>query len=68
MPWAGKVQGIVEAWYAGSSGHKALANVLVGQVNPTGKLAMTFPVSEVDLPRSAIPALAPEDEGQERRL
>jgi beta-glucosidase len=64
MPWAGKVQGIVEAWYAGSSGHKALANVLVGQVNPTGKLAMTFPVSEVDLPRSAIPALAPEDEGQ----
>ncbi len=67
MPWAGSVQGIVEAWYAGSSGHKALANVLVGQVNPTGKLAMTFPASEEDLPRSAIPALAPEDEGQGTR-
>ena len=64
MPWAGKVQGIVEAWYAGSSGHKALANVLLGQVNPTGKLAMTFPANEEDLPRSVIPALAPEDEGQ----
>jgi beta-glucosidase len=64
MPWVDKVQGIVEAWYAGSSGHKALANVLLGQVNPTGKLAMTFPESEEDLPRPAIPLLAREDEGQ----
>ena len=64
MPWVDKVQGIVEAWYAGSSGHKALANVLVGQVNPTGKLAMTFPASEEDLPHAAISPLAPEDEGQ----
>jgi beta-glucosidase len=43
MPWIGKVSGVVEAWYAGSSGDKALANVLAGEVNPTGKLAMTFP-------------------------
>ena len=64
MPWADKVKGIVEAWYAGSSGHKALANVLVGQVNPSGKLAMTFPASEEDLPHLTIPALSPEDEGQ----
>ena len=64
MPWVDKVQGIVEVWYAGSSGHKALANVLLGLVNPTGKLAMTFPESEEDLPRPAIPPLAREDEGQ----
>jgi len=64
MPWIDKVQGIVEAWYAGSSGHRALANVLVGKVNPTAKLAMTFPRSEGDLPRPAIPPLAREDEGQ----
>jgi len=64
MPWFDKVQGIVEAWYAGSSGHKALANVMVGKVNPTAKLAMTFPESEEDLPRPAIPPLAPEDKGQ----
>ncbi len=64
IPWVDKVQGIVEAWYAGSSGHKALANVLVGKVNPTAKLAMTFPKSEEDLPRPAIPPLAREDEGQ----
>jgi beta-glucosidase len=64
MPWLGQVQGIVEAWYAGSSGHKALANVLTGQVNPSAKLAMTFPKSEEDLPHPSIPALSREDEGQ----
>ncbi len=64
MPWVGKVQGIVEAWYAGSSGHKALANVLTGKVNPSAKLAMTFPVNEAELPRPTIPPLPPRDVGQ----
>jgi beta-glucosidase len=64
MPWLGKVSGVVEVWYAGSSGHKALANVLTGEVNPSGKLAMTFPRSDADLPHPVIPALSPEDEGQ----
>ena len=54
----------MEAWYAGSSGHKALANVLAGDVNPTGKLPMTFPKSEADLPHPVIPPLPPEDAGQ----
>jgi beta-glucosidase len=64
MPWADKVAGIVEAWYAGSSGHDAVASILTGQVNPTAKLAMTFPKSEQDLPHVKIPALSREDEGQ----
>src|SRR5579885_3126805 len=64
MPWIGKVSGIVEAWYAGSSGHRALANVLLGNVNPSAKLAMTFPKSEQDLPHPEIPPLSKEDEGQ----
>jgi beta-glucosidase len=64
MPWIDQVQGVVEAWYAGSSGHKALANILTGQVNPTAKLAMTFPKSEEDLPHPTIPALSPEDKEQ----
>ncbi|MGH9543586.1 MAG: beta-glucosidase family protein [Terriglobales bacterium] len=64
MPWIGKVSGVVEAWYAGSSGHKALANVLTGEVNPSGKLAMTFPESDADLPHPVIPPLPPEDKGQ----
>ena len=62
MPWIDKVAGVVEAWYAGSGGHKALANVLVGDVNPTGKLAISFPKSEKDLPHPVIPAAPPKDQ------
>jgi beta-glucosidase len=62
MPWLDKVPGVVEVWYAGSSGHKALANVLVGEVNPTGKLAITFPKSEKDLPHPVIPPLPTKDQ------
>ncbi|MGH9513341.1 MAG: glycoside hydrolase family 3 C-terminal domain-containing protein [Terriglobales bacterium] len=64
MPWMDKVAGVVEAWYAGSAGHKALADVLVGDVNPSGKLAMTFPKSESDLPRPVIPPPPAENEAQ----
>ena len=63
MPWAGKVQGIVEAWYSGSRGATALANVLTGRVNPSGKLASTFPMSDADLPHTTIPPLPTEDKG-----
>jgi beta-glucosidase len=59
MPWIGKVAGVVDAWYAGSSGHRALANVLVGDVNPSGKLPITFPKSEQDLPHLVIPPAPP---------
>src|SRR5438105_7747860 len=59
MPWLDKVAAVVEAWYAGSAGHKALANVLVGNVNPTGKLPITFPKSEADLPHPVIPPPPP---------
>jgi beta-glucosidase len=64
MPWINQVSGIVEAWYAGSSGHRAVANVLLGKVNPSAKLAMTFPKSEQDLPRPVIAPLSREDFGQ----
>ena len=64
MPWLNQVDGVVEAWFGGSSGHRALANVLTGEVNPSGKLPMTFPRSEADLPRPKIAALAKQDRGQ----
>ena len=64
MPWIDKVAGVVEAWYAGSAGHKALANVLVGDVNPSGKLPMTFPRAISDLPHPVIPPLPPQNRGQ----
>jgi beta-glucosidase len=64
MPWIDNVAGVVEAWYAGSSGHKALADVLVGDVDPSGKLPITFPRSDNDLPRPTIPAPPAQDRGQ----
>jgi beta-glucosidase len=54
MPWADQVSGILEAWYAGSSGAEAVANILFGDVNPSAKLPMTFPRSEADLPHREI--------------
>jgi beta-glucosidase len=62
MPWIDKVAGVVEAWYAGSSGHKALANVLVGDVNPAGKLPLSFPKSEADLPHTDAPKIPSESQ------
>jgi beta-glucosidase len=50
MPWLDKVDGVIEAWYAGSDGANAVANVLFGGVNPSAKLPMTFPRSVADLP------------------
>lgn len=64
MPWSDKVAGILEAWYAGSRGHIAVANVLFGDVNPSAKLPVTFPKSVQDLPHPVIPPLTREDEGQ----
>jgi len=51
MPWIHQVSGVLEAWYAGSRGATAVANILFGDVNPTAKLPITFPLSEADLPR-----------------
>jgi beta-glucosidase len=54
MPWAGKVSAILEAWYAGSKGSDAVANVLFGEANPSAKLPVTFPRSESDLPHPTV--------------
>ena len=50
--------GVVEAWYPGIRGAEALANLLTGEVNPSGKLAITFPKSDADLPHPTL-ALPP---------
>ena len=62
MPWVDNVSAIVEAWFAGSSGSDALANVLFGDVNPSGKLPITFPKSEGDLPHLTIAQPPPGNE------
>jgi beta-glucosidase len=65
MPWLDKVDSVVEVWYAGSSGAKALANVLFGEVNPSGKLPMTFPRSVADLPHPHLVTPPPGATGKE---
>jgi beta-glucosidase len=50
MPWVDRVAGIIEAWYPGIRGAEALASIVAGTVNPSGKLAITFPKSDADLP------------------
>jgi len=54
MPWVAKVNGILEAWYPGSKGADAVANILFGDVIPTAKLPMTFPLSDADVPHPTI--------------
>jgi len=63
MPWIDQVGAVAEAWYSGSRGAEAVANVLFGDVNPSGKLPMTFPKSEADLPHLTINQPPPGAEG-----
>lgn len=55
MPWAGRVPAIVEAWYPGTKGGAAIANILTGRTNPSGHLPVTFYQSEAQLPRPVRP-------------
>lgn len=50
MPWLTRVPAVLEAWYPGESAGRAIARLLFGDVNPSGRLPVTFPASEADLP------------------
>ena len=54
MPWVDQVAGVLEAWYPGIGGGQAIANVLFGTVNPSGKLPITFARTEADLPHARV--------------
>lgn len=43
MPWLSKVPALVQAWYLGSEAGNAIANIISGEVNPSGKLPFSFP-------------------------
>ena len=55
MPWLDQAGGVLEAWYPGARGGEAIANILFGDVNPSGRLPITFPGAMDQLPRPAIP-------------
>lgn len=50
MPWLKEVPAVLQAWYLGSEAGNSIASVLVGDVNPSGKLPFTFPAALRDVP------------------
>ena len=65
MPWIARVGAVLETWYPGIRGGEAMAALLFGDVNPSGKLPLTFPRSEADLPHPILaqqpPPASPSD-------
>jgi beta-glucosidase len=61
--WLGLVSGLVEAWYLGEQGGLAIAEVLFGRINPSGKLTITFPRTIGQLPLYYNPKPSGRDQG-----
>ena len=54
MPWLDRTAAVIESWYPGEMGAEAIAGILSGAVNPSGRLPVTFPASEAQLPHPKI--------------
>jgi len=65
MPWIDRVSAVLEAWYPGTRGGEAIANILFGAVNPSAKLPVTFAKSEADLPHPVETLQPPPGPGDE---
>ncbi|PCH38789.1 glycoside hydrolase family 3 protein [Wolfiporia cocos MD-104 SS10] len=58
MPWVSGTNGLIQAWYSGNEVGNALADVVYGRVNPSGRLSLTLPTREQDI--AAYPNLRSE--------
>jgi beta-glucosidase len=56
-PWLDEVQAVLQAWYPGTRGGEAIARILFGEVNPSGRLPISFPKDVADLVRPEIPGM-----------
>jgi beta-glucosidase len=50
MPWVHKISGLVQAWYGGNETGNAIADIIYGDINPSGKLPLSFPIHVEDNP------------------
>ena len=57
MPWREEVRAILQAWYPGEAGGQAIAEILTGAVNPSGRLPLSFPAELDQTPRPGLPGL-----------
>ncbi len=64
MPWAERAAAVLVTWYPGEEGADALADIVVGTSEPTGRLPITFPVRVEDGPTGASPARYPGTDGK----
>ncbi len=67
MPWLDQTAAVVEAWYPGARGGEAIASILYGDTNPSGRLPVTFPASVSQLPFPVLPGsdtLDPDFQGR----
>jgi beta-glucosidase len=58
MPWVNQVQAVLEAWFPGIGGAQALADILFGDVDPSGRLPITFAKNDAQLPHPQVPGMA----------
>lgn len=59
MPWLDRTGAVLQAWYPGSGGGEAIANLLFGMVDPSGRLPISWPRDQAQLPRPALVGAVP---------
>jgi len=55
MPWLDRAGAVIQAWYPGQKGGQAVAEAISGAIDPSGRLTVTFPENEAQLPRARVP-------------